>query len=164
MAVDPVMISCRRRGGFFSQVYELSVRSDVVGQLDFSDPNNGRLTVQGSLYSAVREGRSRWVLKRNGEIVAECLRIKSAPLNLQIVFDGTEWFIESEGRLSRTYTIYERAETIGCIEPKVGILSNKIEMTVPERGRLEICGFVVWLVGIHWSGIVGVAKAAVSGT
>ena len=140
------------------------MRSDVVGQLDFSYTNNGRLTVQGSLYSAVRESRSRWVLKRNGGIVAKCLRIKSAPLNLQIVFDGTEWFMAAEGRLSRTYTIYERAETIGCIEQKVGILSNKIEMTVPEKGRLEICGFMVWLIGIRWSGIVGVARAAMSGT
>lgn len=144
-------------------VYDLSVRSDEVGQLDFSNSNNGHLTVQGSSYSAVRDGRSRWVLKRNGEIVAECLRIKSAPLNLKIVFDGTEWFMASEGRWSRTYTICERAGTIGCIKPKVGLLSNKIEMTVPEGGRPEICAFVVWLVGIHWSGIVGVAKAAVTG-
>ena len=100
------------------------------------------------------------MLKSNEEIVAEGLRIKLAPLNLQIGFDDTEWFMTSEGRLSRTYTICERAEAIGCIEQKVGMLSNRIEMTVPERGRLEICGFMVWLVGIHCSGIVGVAKAA----
>ena len=144
-------------------VYDLSVRSDAVGQLDFAKPNKGRLTVQGRSYSAVREGRSRWVLKRNGEIVAECLRIKSTPLNLQIVFDGTEWFMASEGRLSRTYTICERAETVGWIKPKVGLLSNKIEMTAPDGARPEICAFVVWLVGIHWLGIVGVAKAAMVG-
>lgn len=164
MTVDPVIMSCRRRGGFFSKAYELSVRSDVVGQLDFSDSHNGRITVQGSSYSALREGRGRWVLKGNGVRVAEGQRIKLVPLELQVVFDGTEWSMASEGRSLLTYTIFERAETIGCIKQKLGLLSNRIEMTVPEKCRLEICGFVVWLVGIHWTGIAGVAKAAAAGT
>lgn len=163
MTADATILSCRRRGGFFSRTYELSLGPDVVGQLDFSGKNSERLTVHGSSYSTSREGRGRWLLERDEGTVAEALRIESAPLNVRIVFDDIEWFMTAEGRVSGTYKIREGTETIGCIEPKIGILSNRIELTVPRKGRLEICGFMVWLVGIHWSGMVGVARAAASG-
>jgi hypothetical protein len=161
-----MVLTCRRTG-FFSVTYEVSEEQDgVVGQISFSKPYHGQITLGSTSYVADREVRGRWRLgTADGAAVAEAERLNNQPLHLRIDFDAGRWEIVTEpGLRQNSLAIRAGGETVGRVEKLPGLWSNKLRLTAQDGLALEICAFAQWLVGVHWVGIAGTAGAAMAQT
>ena len=159
-------LTCRRMG-FFSATYEVSDEKDaVVGQISFRKPYHGQITLAARNYVADREANGRWGLKTaDGTSVAEAARVNKQPLHLRVDFDAGKWEIITEpGLRKNAFSIQADGETVGRVERLPGLWSNKLRLTTQDDLPVEICAFAQWLVGVHWVGIAGTARAAAAGT
>ena len=129
-------------------------------------PYHGQITLGSRGYSADRETAGHWRLKTaDGAFVAEAERLKTKPLHLRVDSDAGKWEIIPEpGARRGVYAIQALGEPVGRIETLPGFLSNKLRLTVHDDFPLEICAFAQWLVGVHWVGIAGTARAAAAQT
>ena len=155
----------RRTGGllnFLSKEFALSNAGAFCCLLHFDDFREMEFSIEGISYEVRMTGRACWVLTRNKQEVARCVRHASgAALEFSIFFSGREWrFIPVRPALMRNHQILEGGLQVGCILPKLNWMYGTIEAQFEREVATEIVSFAVWLVGIHWVGIAGKLTAA----
>lgn len=161
-----MVLTCRRTG-FLSVTYEVSdEKNAVVGQISFGKPYHGQITLGDRGYVADREAPGRWQLKSADRAsLATAERVNKQPLHLRVDFEAGKWEIVAEpGRMKNAFSIQADGETVARVERLPGLWSNKLRLTTQGDLPLEICAFAKWLVGVHWVGIAGPARAAAAGT
>ena len=58
------------------------------------------------------------------------------------------------------HDIWEEKLKIGRITPHIRFCWSEVGATFKQEPRLEVVGFAVWLIGIHWVGVAGKLTAA----
>ena len=155
----------RKSGGrfaIFAKDYELLHNGSVFCILKFDEWKYAEFMVDGNHYVIRFDSKARWVLEQNGIEVARCVRHASAPkLEFSIDFDDRVWcFKPDRKKLILGHDIWEEKLKIGRITPRINFLWPQIEATFNQAPRLEVAGFAVWLIGIHWGGVAGLLTAA----
>lgn len=146
----------------FAKDYELLHDGSMCGVLSFYDWKYVEFLIDGNRYVIHPDGRARWVLEQRGISIACCKRHASAPqLEFSIDFDDRVWrFKPNRKNLVLGHDIWEEKLKIGRITPHIRFWWAEVGATFTQVPRLEIAGFAIWLIGIHWIGVAGKLTAA----
>ena len=142
--------------------YELLHKGSVCGVLSFYDWKYAEILIEQNQYAIRSDGKAKWLLEQRGTSIACCKRRASGPqLEFAIEFDDRVWcFKPNRRKLVLGYDIWEEKLKIGRITPHIRFWRSEIGATFNQMPRLEIAGFAIWLIGIHWIGIAGKLTAA----
>ena len=154
----------RKSGGLFAlfaKDYELLHNGSVCCVLSFDDWKYVEFLIDGNRYVIRSDGKARWVLEQSGIKVACCKRHASGPqLEFSIDFDDRVWcFKPNRKKLVLAHDIWEEKLKIGRITPHIRLWWSEVGATFKQVPRLEVAGFAVWLIGIHWVGVAGTLTA-----
>jgi hypothetical protein len=154
----------RKSGGpfaLFAKDYELLHNGAACCVLRFDDWKHVAFSIAGNRFDIRSNGRARWVLEQSGIKVGCCKRHASGPqLAFSIEFDDRVWcFKPNRRKLVLTHDIWEGNLEIGRITPHIRYWSSEVGATLTQVPRLEVIGFAVWLIGIHWTGVAGTLTA-----
>ncbi len=155
----------RKTGGpfaFFAKDYELLHTGSVCCVLSFDDWKYVEFVIDGNRCIIRSDGKASWTLEQDGINVASCKRHASGPqLEFSIEFDDRAWLFKPNRRkLVLGYDIWEGEVKIGRVTPHIKFWWQEIGATFNQIPRLEVAGFGVWLIGIHWVGVAGKLTAA----
>ncbi len=152
----------RRKGGWFSKDYELMDKDSVVCFMQFDDWRDSNLLIDDKRYFVRGEGRGSWILEESGISIARSQRQGTGPrLTLAVSFDTCSWLLKPRRKgLMLHHDIWEDDCVVGQIANKFGWWSFGLSVTFPEKARIEIVSFAVWLIGIHWVSTAGKLTAS----
>ena len=152
----------RRKGGLFSKDYELMERGSVVCSMQFDNWSHAGLLIGGKRFSVRAHDRGRWILEESGISIAHSQRQGTGSrLTLMVIFDTRSWLLKPRRkRLMLHHDIWEDDCVVGHIAKTIGWRSSGLSVTCPETARIEIVGFAVWLIGIHWVSTAGKLTAS----
>jgi hypothetical protein len=152
----------KRKGGLFSKEYVLTDKESVVCFMHFGDWRHVSLSIDGKRYFVRADGRGKWVLENGGIFVAGSQRQGTGPrLTLSVGFDTGSWLLKPRREsLMLIHDIWEDDCVVGQIARKIGWWSSGLRVISPPSARMEIVGFAVWLIGIHWVGTAGTLTAS----
>ena len=155
----------RKSGGhfaIFAKDYELLHNGSVCCILSFDDWKYVEFLIDGNHYIIRYDGKARWVLEQSGINLASCMRHASgSKLEFSIDFDNRVWrFKPNRKKLVLGHDIWEEKLKIGRITPHIKFIWSEVDATFKQATRLEVAGFAVWLIGIHWVGVAGKLTAA----
>lgn len=150
----------RKSGGpfaLFEKDYELLHNGAVCCVLSFDDWKHVEFWIEGNRYVIRSDGKATWMLEQNGIHVARCKRQASGPrLEFSIDFDDrVSRFKPNRKKLVLAHDIWEEKLKIGRIAPNIRFWWSEVGATFERVPRLEVAGFAVWLIGIHWVGVAG---------
>lgn len=154
-----------RRPRVFIRLYDLIVDGQPIGRIDFSNPADGAIEVDGRSTRAYREPNGVWRYEEGDAPIAFARRHQATPLSLQVFAAGHSnadhsWRIEPDRRKPLRFTLSGPGGEAGIIHTKLGLLSNSIVVSGEFSTPNDVLAFMVWLIGIHWPGIVGLASAS----
>ena len=162
-------ILLKKSGGLFAlfaKDYELLHKGSNCGDLDFYDWKYAELLIDQNPYVIRVDGKAEWVLEHRGVSIARCKRHASgSQLEFEIEFgsnfDKRVWYFKpNRKKLVLGHDIWEEKLKIGRVSPHIKLWWSEIGATFNQTPRLEIAGFAVWLIGIHWVGVAGKLTAA----
>ena len=141
----------------FRKEYDLVHEGSTCCALTFYDWKHVEFAIHGNHYVVRFDGNARWVLEQGGINVARCTRQASgSQLEFSIRFDDRLWqFKPRREKLVLAHDIWDGTRKVGRITPRIKFWWSEIDATFNQEPRLEIAGFAVWLVGIHWVGVAG---------
>jgi hypothetical protein len=155
----------KKSGGVFALLakdYELLHKGSVCGVLSFYDWKYAEFLIDQNQYVIRSDGKAKWLLEQRGISIACCKRHASGPqLEFAIEFDDRVWcFKPNRRKLVLDHDIWEEKLEIGRVTPHIRFWWSEIGATFNQMPRLEIAGFAIWLIGIHWIGIAGKLTSA----
>ena len=141
----------KRKGGWFSKDYELMDKDSVVCFMQFENWRDSTLLIEEKRYFVRGEGRGRWILEESGISIARSQRQGTGPRStFEVSFDTRSWLLKPRRKgLMLHHEIWEDDCVVGQIANKIGWWSSGLSVAIPERARIEIVSFAVWLIGIH---------------
>ncbi len=160
-----IEFTLKNSGGLFELLakdYELLHKGSIRGVLSFYDWKYVEFMIDQNQYTIRSNGKAMWSLEQRGGRIACCKRHASGPkLEFVIEFNDRVWFFKpSRKKLVLGHDIWEDKLVIGRVTPHIRFWRSEIGATFNQMPRLEIAGFAVWLIGIHWVGVAGKLTAA----